>query len=290
MISKQLPDLQKRLFVSSIVIGTLLLLLIFSDRMLAKTILVLMVGLLAGVGVWEYGQFARAKELRPAVKTMVVVAVCEVFACFSAHKLMVFSQLPAIVLALGAVAFFLLHFRDTKDALVHVAVEFFSVCYVAVPLSFMLAILYPISHTGVSWDGRWWLLYLIVVTKITDVGAYFVGRLFGKRPLAPSLSPKKTIEGAVAGFGSAVLFSLLFSGVSAIFSSDLFILPSQASLVLGACMGIAGQMGDLAESLLKRDAVMKDSNSLPGLGGVLDMVDSLLWTAPILYFYLKLQW
>ena len=218
---------------------------------------------------------------------MVIVAVCEVVAFFLAHKMMVFSQLPEIVLAVGAAFFFLVHFKETTDAILHVAVEFFGICYVAVPLSFMLAILYPISSSGISWDGRVWLVYLILVTKVTDVGAYFVGRLWGKTPLAPILSPKKTVEGAVAGLICAVGCSVLFSVAGAEFFPSFFHLPVLGAVFLGLCIGVVGQIGDLAESLLKRDAAIKDSNALPGLGGVLDMVDSLLLTTPVVYFYLQ---
>lgn len=288
MIRKQLTDLNKRLSVSLISIAILAILMIFSDHFLIKTILVLFVAAFAGIGVWEYGQFAKAKQFRPALKAMIIVAVCEVFAFFAAHKLIVFSQMPAIVLSAGAVLFFLLHFKDVSDSLAHVAVEFFGVCYVAVPLSFMLAILYPISSSGMSWDGRWWLVYLIVVTKITDVGAYFVGRLFGRIKLAPFLSPKKTVEGAIAGLVCAVLCSIGMSLMGSWIDSPLFNLPMLSAVILGICIGLAGEIGDLAESLLKRDAVVKDSGDLPGLGGILDMVDSLLLTAPIVYFYLKL--
>jgi len=289
MSNSKFIDLQKRLIVSVIAVMLLVGLMLFSENVFVKAILVLFVAALSGIGVWEYAQFSRAKHLRPAVWAMVVVAVCEVFAFFSAHKLIVFSQFPAIVLIAGTILFFLLHFSDVSDALLHVAVEFFGVCYVAVPLSFMLAILYPISAAGRSWDGRWWLVYLIVVTKIVDVAAYFVGRLWGKIPLAPLLSPKKTVEGAIAGVLSAVLCSVGIGLIGEAFQSTLFHLPLFPSIILGLCIGLVGGIGDLAESLLKRDAVVKDSNALPGLGGILDMVDSLLLTSPIVYFYLKMQ-
>ncbi len=289
MTRKNLADLNKRLLVSSISVGLIGVLLAFSLSIYVQILFVLLVGALAGVGVWEYAQLARAKDLTPSVKSMVTVAVLEVFAFFSAHKLIVFSEMPATILAIGAVVFFLIHFKDRSSAIFHVAVEFFGVCYVAVPLSFMLAILYPTSITGMSWDGRWWLVYLILVTKVTDVAAYFVGRIWGRVKLAPALSPKKTVEGAVAGFLCAIGCSVLMSCLSGFVPSALFDLPLLAAVILGMCIGIAGQVGDLAESLLKRDAVVKDSNVLPGIGGVLDMVDSLLLTAPIVYFYLKLQ-
>jgi phosphatidate cytidylyltransferase len=282
-------DLKKRLIASTIAVLVISFLMVFSDHVLVKALLVMLVAGLAGIGVWEYAQFTRAKSLKPAVIAMIIVAVCEVLAFFLAHKLMVFSQLPSIVLSIGAAAFFLLHFRDTSDAILHVAVEFFGVCYVAVPLSFMLAILYPISSSGMSWDGKWWLVYLILVTKVTDVGAYFIGRLWGKVQLAPVLSPKKTVEGAIAGFVCAVICSIALSKAGALLAPELFQLPLTAALFLGACIGVVGQIGDLAESLLKRDAVVKDSNALPGFGGVLDMVDSLLLATPVVYFYLQLH-
>ena len=289
MTRKNLADLNKRLVVSSIAVGVIAVLLAFSLSIYVQILFVLLVAALAGVGVWEYAQLARAKDLQPAVKAMVTAAVLEVFAIFSAHKLIVFYETPVIVIAIAALVFFLIHFKDRSAAIFHVAVEFFGVCYVAVPLSFMLAILYPISISGTSWDGRWWLVYLILVTKVTDVGAYFVGRIWGRVKLAPALSPKKTVEGAIAGFICAIACSILMSFISGLAPDTLFDLPFFAAVILGMCIGVAGQVGDLAESLLKRDAVVKDSNVLPGIGGVLDMVDSLLLTAPIVYFYLKLQ-
>jgi phosphatidate cytidylyltransferase len=287
MKRKNLTDLNRRLAVSVVAIALIAFLMVFSHLVVIKALLVIFVAALASVGIWEYVQLVRAKSLQPALTPMIIVAVCEVVAFFLAHKMMVFSQLPEIVLALGAAFFFLVHFKETTDAILHVAVEFFGICYVAVPLSFMLAILYPISSTGISWDGRVWLVYLILVTKVTDVGAYFVGRLWGKTPLAPILSPKKTVEGAVAGLICAVGCSVLFSRAGAAFFSSFFHLPLLGAIFLGLCIGIVGQIGDLAESLLKRDAAIKDSNTLPGLGGVLDMVDSLLLTTPVVYFYLQ---
>jgi phosphatidate cytidylyltransferase len=288
MTLKRMTDLNKRLVVSTVAILVIAVLLAFSKYLVVTSLLVLCVAGLVAIGIWEYIQFARAKGLNPALIPMIVIAVCEVFAFFGAHKLIIIPEIPGIVLVTGAVVFFIIHFKDTSDALVHVAVEFFGVCYVAVPLSFLLAILYPISPDGSVMDGRWWLVYLILVTKVTDAGAYFVGRLWGKHKLAPVLSPKKTIEGAIAGFVCAVIFSVVMSLIGKHLAPELFDLPLAEAILLGMFISILGQIGDLAESLLKRDAVVKDSNALPGLGGILDMVDSLLLTSPIVYFYLKI--
>lgn len=289
MKSKRMADLNRRLVVSSILGAIVASLIAFSTSSFVSLLLMLCVAALAGVGVWEYGQLAVNKEIRPATRWMVVVAVAEVAALYASLVFVDFPQLPILVLAVAMVLFFLLHFRDTSDAVLTIAVEFFGVAYVAAPLSLMLGVLYPVAYHGIPQEGRWWLVYLILVTKITDMGAYFVGRLWGKKKLSPNLSPKKTIEGAVAGFIAAVLASMLMSYCGNRFFDGGFSLSFSESIWLGMLMGIFGQIGDLAESLLKRDAVVKDSNTLPGLGGVLDMVDSLLFTTPILYFFIRMH-
>jgi len=289
MKSKKMADLNRRLVVSSVLGVIVAFLIAFSTSSFVSLLLMLCVAALAGIGVWEYGQLAVNKEIRPATRWMVVVAVAEVAALYASLVFVDFPQLPILVLAVAMGLFFLLHFRDTSDALLTIAVEFFGVVYIAVPLSLMLGVLYPVAYQGIPQEGRWWLVYLILVTKITDVGAYFVGRLWGKKKLSPNLSPKKTIEGAVAGFIAAVLASMLMSYCGNRFFDGSFSLSFSESIWLGMLMGIFGQIGDLAESLLKRDAVVKDSNTLPGLGGVLDMVDSLLFTIPILYFFIRMH-
>ncbi len=286
---KKMADLNKRLLVSTIVVLIVGFLLAFYSYTYVTALLVILIAAIVGVGVWEYANFALAKSLKPTVSCMIFVGVLEVFAFFAAHKQFVFPEFPALILVLGAVLFFLLHFKNTSDALIYVAVEFFGVCYVSVPLSFLLGILYPIMHHDILQDGRWWLIYLILVTKITDVAGYFVGRLWGKHKLAPVLSPKKTVEGALAGFVFAILMSVSFSFIGKMLAPHSFHLPLKGAIFLGMLIGVFAQVGDLAESLLKRDAIVKDSNRLPGLGGILDMMDSLLLTTPIVYFYLRIN-
>lgn len=269
------------------IIGIALLLLIaFSANPIVSGLVVAATAAMAGVGVWEYARLASTKGVKPAVLLMVIVAACEVVAFFIGHKWIHSQELPVFVFAIGVGLFFLNRFRKAEEALVNVAVDFFGVAYVAVPLSYMLAILYPINPFP-TMDGRWWLFYLIVVTKITDVGAYFVGRMWGKTALAPTLSPKKTVEGAAGGLACAVLFSLGIVFLGRMYAGTAFPLEYPDALWLGILIGVFGQIGDLAESLLKRDADVKDSNRIPGLGGVLDMIDSLIFTAPIVYFYLR---
>lgn len=156
-----------------------------------------------------------------------------------------------------------------------------STLYVGGLLGFLIQLrLFP--GTGEVSPGLMPLLSLILVVKVSDTCQYFVGRKFGKRKLAPVLSPGKTWEGAVGGIGIGALLTATIL---------MLWLPSAAglqgwALVLVYCLllSLAGLGGDLAESLLKRDAGVKDSSSwLPGLGGVLDMLDSLLVAAPVAY-------
>ena len=130
--------------------------------------------------------------------------------------------------------------------------------------------------------GRLWLVFLLAVVMIGDAGAYFVGRAFGRTPLAPVLSPKKTVEG---------LWGASCSRWGRRFSWACWRSPSSRSWSpqrLGLSMAILGVVGDLFESLLKRSAGIKDTSSLlPGHGGVLDRIDSLLFAAPFLFLYAK---
>jgi phosphatidate cytidylyltransferase len=141
-------------------------------------------------------------------------------------------------------------------------------------LSDRLSIAWPSTPAGLGWT-----LLVILVTWIADTAAYLVGRSMGRNKLAPHLSPNKTIEGAIGGLVGAALVSL------ACFT--LFGLPGGpiAAIVSGLLLGIAGQIGDLSESLLKRQAGIKDSGDLiPGHGGILDRIDALLFAFPVGWF------
>lgn len=286
MKANNFSDLSKRATMTLGIFIVMILLVIFAANPFVSVLIVALVSAVAALGIWEYARLANSKGVKPAVYLMIAVAVCEVVAFFIAHKWIHSPELPVFVVAVGVGLFFLNRFRRSEEALLNVAVEFFGVAYIAVPLSYMLAILYPIATNTVE-DGRWWLIYLIFVTKVTDIGAYFVGRIWGKHRLAPVLSPHKTWEGAVGGLICTIGLSLLMVYLGRMFAGSAFPLQYLDALLLGILIGIFGQIGDLAESLLKRDAAVKDSSRMPGLGGVLDMIDSLIFTAPIVYFYLR---
>jgi phosphatidate cytidylyltransferase len=128
---------------------------------------------------------------------------------------------------------------------------------------------------GGSSRGPWLLLFAIALVGAADIGAYFAGRFLGRVPLAPRVSPKKTWEGAIGGFVAAMLVAWL--------ANRHFSLPAAAFLALSAAAVVLSIVGDLAESLFKRHAGLKDSgNVLPGHGGVLDRIDSLTAAVPLL--------
>ena len=130
-------------------------------------------------------------------------------------------------------------------------------------------------------DGRNWVFFILFVTWASDTFAFFVGRKLGRHKLAPNISPGKTWEGAAGGVGAAVIMSILF------FAPTPFRLPlaSWQIIPLAVLVSIFGQLGDLVESLLKRNMGVKDSGSLmPGHGGVLDRIDSLVFASVVVYY------
>jgi phosphatidate cytidylyltransferase len=138
-----------------------------------------------------------------------------------------------------------------------------------------------IGYDGANWDGRAVVLLLLAVIVVSDSAQYYCGRAFGRRPLAPAISPKKTVEGAIGGLIFGTL-AMVVAGRWA-FTSPIWILA-----LLGAAISLLGMVGDLFESLLKRSANVKDSSSLiPGHGGVLDRIDSWLFAAPLYYVFVR---
>ena len=152
-------------------------------------------------------------------------------------------------------------------------------------VGFMLATALMLREiTGADGDsdlGRSWLLFALLVTFAVDTSAYLVGRAVGSRPMAPTISPNKTWEGSAGGFVSAVAAALVLGLVF-----DLEI-PIWQALVIGAVVGVVAQWGDLLESKLKRIADVKDAGSIiPGHGGLLDRLDSILLALPAVYYLL----
>jgi phosphatidate cytidylyltransferase len=131
------------------------------------------------------------------------------------------------------------------------------------------------------------LALAIFVPKCGDIGAYAMGRLLGKHPMTPLLSPKKTWEGAAGGLAASVLAALVLNLISTFVSGKEPLLAWPSAVLFGVVIGILAMLGDLAESLLKRDCGRKDASTLiPGFGGVLDVLDSVVFSAPVAYLWI----
>ena len=176
--------------------------------------------------------------------------------------------------------------RD-EEPLQTMAYTLFGLLYVLWLFNFVTKLVYltPRSSAGIV-TGQFYCLYLIAVTKFSDMGAYLTGSAIGRHLMSPHISAKKTWEGFFGALGFALLCSL---GLFKLMPGHLSVLTWTHAIVLGLLLGFAAVIGDLAESIVKRSTGVKDSGGLlPGIGGALDLIDSLLFTAPLLFFYLRL--
>lgn len=194
---------------------------------------------------------------------------------------------PAVLLIRGVLR------RKTEYAMETFALSYAGFWYVAVLLGFIVHIAfewetYPDGVT--NYTGRLALLLFIALVKVADIGAYAVGMCFGKHRLIPEISPKKTVEGLVGGYVFSVGASLIFWWAARQYGNGSLgemRYPLMHALILPIILTSTGLLGDLAESLIKRSVNVKDSSSrFPGMGGLLDILDSLLFSAPFAYVYI----
>lgn len=264
-------ELNLRLYASSLALTITLISLYFSAYPIFQPIFTLILSALIGVALWEYYQFAKAKGFHPPVPLAIFCSTLYLFALYLSTTQGI-SLLPYWTLLFDLILLFLYFFFYTKDSFITLAITLFGLAYLTLTLGTTLNITFEF--------GRAYLFYAILVTKMTDTGAYFCGKKYGKHKLAPFISPNKTWEGTMGGICAALITGIVLN----VFSLNLPLLPS---LLLPFLIAILAQFGDLAESILKRDAGVKDSNQLPGLGGILDMVDSLVFTLPLIYLFLR---
>lgn len=192
-----------------------------------------------------------------------------------------FESSIVVIWTLGLCLLQVKHFKD-KDAFTAICTTFFGLIYVAWLLNFIQKINY---FPRIDGSGPYYVLYFILVTKFSDVGGYCAGSLFGRHKACPNISPGKTWE----GFTGAVVISMAASVVFVHFlKHKMHGMEIVHAVVLGAILGLAAIVGDLIESVFKRGSGVKDSGSyFPGIGGILDLLDSLLFNAPLMYLYLR---
>jgi phosphatidate cytidylyltransferase len=175
--------------------------------------------------------------------------------------------------------------RHTTKGIVAISTTLFGLMYVPWLLNFIQKINFFWPGEEGHQQGHYYVLYFILVTKFSDCGAYMVGSLVGKHKMIPRISPGKTWE----GFGGAIVVSTAASVLFALLAgAHLKGMTLWHAAILGVILSTAAVVGDLIESLFKREAGLKDSGHLfPGIGGILDLLDSLLFNAPLMYLYLR---
>ena len=276
---------------STLVLWTIALYIIFSGWEIGFFLIIGSVGLLA---LWEFYQILEVKSLPNFKLTALLSGI--IFLCGSFYYFSKIGPAQSYDFEMSVLLFVMLivftrqmfAIMRTPSPLECMAFTLFGFLYVLWLFNFVTKIVYvtPRLPTGQT-TGQFYVLYLIVVTKFSDMGAYLTGSLIGKHPLVPHISPKKTWE----GFYGALAFSIFGSFLM------LWLMPHQLALIqlwphgliLGLILGFSAIIGDLAESIIKRSCGVKDSGRmLPGIGGALDLIDSLLFTAPLLFFYIRL--
>jgi len=244
------------------------------DKAVQGTLLCILIALMALPAQLELSKLASAKNVRVFAPLGAVASILLATAWYwpqlaeisKGFYLPVVSALilPALLLYQGVR-------YGVSGVLANCGATLFAIYYLGILSCFVVAIRIDF--------GLWELLMFVCVIKSSDIGAWAIGRKFGKHKFSPRISPGKTWEGMGGAVGASALVSVLFA-----VSCDIMVWP--AALVFGVFLAFVGQLGDLAESMLKRDAGQKDSaDKVPGFGGILDIIDSPLMAAPFAYLF-----
>ncbi|MFT7538193.1 MAG: phosphatidate cytidylyltransferase [Lysobacterales bacterium] len=265
----------KERLVSSTLIITLTVLAVINKWVFFVVLLIL-----TAIGLYEFFHLIKTKGIPIYRYTGILLGLLVPISIF--FQLNLAGRWDAFFIVVLVLFMFVMQFtkNETTDAIIGISCTLFGVLYVSWFFSFLIKIRFLVP--GI--EGVKLVAFLLIITKTVDMGALIIGSKFGKTPLMKTVSPNKTVEGYLGGLVTCVIAALLCRSF----------LPSQMNISLwhvafiGAFFGSIGQMGDLAESMIKRDCKVKDSgNFLPGFGGVLDTIDSILFSAPAFYFYIS---
>ncbi|MEO9250228.1 MAG: phosphatidate cytidylyltransferase [Gemmatimonadaceae bacterium] len=239
-----------------------------------------LLSVIAALGAWEFCRIARASGAEPFDAVAIAASAAVPLAVYGVHLRLLAPTWTHVLVAILAVFTATVFMRGTTGRpLLAAATTVFCVAYVG-SIAYVYELRfddYVVSAVG----GTVLVMFPILLTWATDIGAYAFGRLFGSHKLMPSVSPGKTIEGALGGLLLSIVIGWLYVRFLLHPLAQLAMLPL-ATIVFASSISIVAQIGDLAESLLKREAGVKDSSTIiPGHGGVLDRFDSLLFVLPV---------
>jgi len=271
---------EKRLFYTIVLILSVISLIFFAHWPVFFGIGIILISL----GQWEFYQMMDRRGFKPflfyGIFCGIVILTVQFVSIFypAIEYDFELSGLTSFLIVFGAFLVALARFGKI-DLISSIATTLMGIFYVGWLFSFLVKIrFFPVG------DGNWFLLFVLLVSKSTDIAAYVVGSTLGRHKLLPAVSPKKTVEGAAGGVIGALLVGV---GFYVFGKKHLAPLSFNDVLFLSFLFGFFAQLGDIIESALKRDAGVKDSGGVfPGMGGMLDLVDSLLVTGPLMYFYL----
>lgn len=271
-------DLVNKLAIRAIVSLILVALAVFIIYFLPNWLFCAVIALFVAAGQFEFFRLVEKKGIFVYKYFGTIAGALIPFIVFFGNTLPGLKDIAPIFIVVASLLVLTLQFtrRDNaRDHLISTALTMFSLFYISWFFSFFIEL--KLMARGANL-----VAFLVLVTKSADVGAYIIGSRYGKSDLIPRISPKKTKEGTFGGILTSLAVALVFGRMLTGFSFlHLFI--------LGIVLSTLGQIGDLAESLIKRDCSAKDSgHQLPEIGGMLDLIDSLLFTAPVFYFYVKM--
>jgi len=248
------------------------------DKLVQGTILCLLISILLIPAQIELSKLAAAKNLKIFLPVSIIASI--LFATNRYWQQLIEFPPETYLICLSAfVLLALLLYQyiccGTSAVLANCGANYFSILYLGLLSGFYIAIRIEF--------GLWPLLMCIFVVKAADIGAYTIGTLFGRHKFSPKISPSKTWEGMGGAIATAIIVAI---GFALIFD----IMVWSSAIIFGLAFAFIGQMGDLAESMIKRDAEQKDSAShVPGFGGILDIIDSILVSAPFGYLFFMLS-
>jgi len=262
-----------------LITGTIIGALVLSCILLGGKFLLALLLFFIVIASKEYVDILKNKGFLPFFKVILLVSVTMVLLTASSyHNLIPFSLMAGTILSFLAVLF-----RGRQPYIANVATTIlgFLIAWLPCHICLIRNMGSDVSLFGITFkQGLYFLIFIFFVILVTDIGAYFFGTLFVKHKLSPVISPKKSVEGAVAGGICAIIVGLIIGKLIGV--------SIYHSFVLSLFVTIMAQLGDLSESLIKRDAGVKDSgHSLPGHGGFLDRADSYIFSVPIAYYYIK---
>lgn len=293
-----MSNLVQRVLVAVIAIPLVLFIVLYKPLAFFGLVL-----LLTGLGTQEYYGLARTKGYLPSIEIGITIAVL-IAATFGKFRLLSVinelgvsgfppeTDLLATILILSFIVVMAIElFRGYKNPIENTATTLFGALYIGIGIGSIFGVFeyFTVKNIGLeTFDVLPPGIFIVVMLSsiwICDSFAYFAGKAFGKHKLFERVSPNKTWEGSIAGLIGCILTWL----VAPLFLHKMSLIPTAHIILFGVIAGIMGQVGDLAKSLLKRDANVKDSSQLiPGHGGVIDRMDSLMFVAPLILLYLTI--